>query len=123
MVGGSTAEVNEEDRKAQEQKQWRSWENDIRMAAMQERDFYIERREAKPTQFTCPHCRQANQYEVRWLVREKKGQLPRGAGAEDRQRFAKARSYMVRVDEQLACRNPRCRKRFEVPTHQSVVLL
>ncbi|MFQ5777292.1 MAG: hypothetical protein ACE5IP_04730 [Terriglobia bacterium] len=88
---------------------------------MQERDFYQERRETKPAQFTCPHCRQPGEYQVRWLVREKRKQLPRGAGAEDRERFARARSYMVRLDELLAC--PRCRKRFEVPTHQSVVLL
>lgn len=91
------------------------------MANMQERDFYQERQESKPAQFTCPHCRQSGEYSVRWLVREKKKELPRGASAEDRARFAKARSYMVRVDEQLAC--PRCRKPFEVPTQQSVVLL
>jgi hypothetical protein len=57
------------------------------------------------------------------MVREKRKSLPRNASAEDRQRFAKAQSYMVRMDELLACRNPRCRKRFEIPTHQSVVLL
>lgn len=90
---------------------------------MQERDFYVERQETRAAQFTCPSCREASEYTVRWLVREKRKELPRGAGAEDRQRFAKARSYMVRVDEQLACRNPRCRKRFDIPTQQSVVLL
>lgn len=91
------------------------------MTSVQERDFYQERHESKPAHFTCPHCRQSSEYQVRWLVREKRKQLPRGAGAEDRQRFARARSYMVRMDELLACR--KCRKRFEVPTHQSVVLL
>ena len=90
---------------------------------MQERDFYQERQESKSAQFTCPHCRQANEYQVRWLVREKRKELPRGASADDRERFGRARSYMVRVDEQLACRNLRCRKRFDVPTQQSVVLL
>jgi hypothetical protein len=90
---------------------------------MQERNFYIERQETKPATFTCPTCREANEYPVRWMVREKKKSLPRGANAEDRQRFAKAQSYMVRMDELLGCRNPRCRKRFEIPTHQSVVLL
>ena len=93
------------------------------MVGMQDRQLYVERQESKPAQFTCPHCRQAAEYTVRWLVREKKKQLPRGAGAEERQQFAQARSYMVRVDEQLACRNPRCRRRFDVPTQQSVVLL
>lgn len=91
------------------------------MVAMQDRDFYQERQETKPAQFTCPHCRQVGDYQVRWLLREKRPELPRGASPEDKQRFAKARSYMVRVDEQLAC--TRCRRRFDVPTQQSVVLL
>lgn len=90
---------------------------------MQDRDFYQERQETKPATFTCPHCRQAGDYQVRWLVREKRKELPRGASSEDRARFAKARSYMVRMDEMLACANIRCRKRFEVPTQQSIVLL
>lgn len=90
---------------------------------MQDRDFYTEKQETRPAQFTCPHCRESGEYQVRWLVREKRREAPRGASAEDRQRFAKARSYMVRVDEVLACRNIRCRKRFDVPTQQSVVLL
>lgn len=90
---------------------------------MQERDFYQERRETKPAHFTCPFCREPGEYSVRWVVREKRKQLPRGASTDDRARFARARSYMVRVDEQLACRNPRCRKRFEIPSQQSVVLL
>jgi hypothetical protein len=90
---------------------------------MQERDFYNERQETKSASFVCPHCREVQEYSVRWLVREKKTQLPRGANEDDRQRFVRARSYMVRVDEQLACRNLRCRKRFDIPTQQSVVLL
>jgi len=90
---------------------------------MQEREFYQERQESKTAQYTCPSCREVNEYSVRWMVREKRKDLPRGASAEDRQRFAKARSYMVRVDEMLACRNPRCRKRFDIPSQQSVVLL
>ena len=53
---------------------------------------------------------------------DEKKELPRGAGEEDRKRFATARSYMVRVDELVACRNMRCRKRFEL-TGQSVVLV
>jgi len=39
-----------------------------------------------------------------------------------RARYAQARSYMVRVDDLVACRNIRCRKRFEL-TGQSVVLV
>jgi hypothetical protein len=88
---------------------------------MDERQFYIERQETKNLTLVCPHCRQENTYPIRWMVRTKKKELPRGVGKEDQMRFANARSYMVRVDEMVACRNIRCRKRFEL-TGQSVVL-
>ena len=89
---------------------------------MDERQFYNERPETKNLSLVCPHCRQEGSYPIRWVVRIKKKDLPRGAGEEDRKRFATARSYMVRVDELVACRNLRCRKRFEL-TGQSTVLI
>jgi len=54
-------------------------------------------------------------------VRTKKRQLGGRADERDRARFAKARSYMVRKDDQMACKNMRCRKRFEITSVQSVV--
>ncbi len=89
---------------------------------MEERDFYDEREETKQLPLVCPHCRQENSYPVRWRVRTKRASLPGRASEEDRAKFAKARSYMVRVDDMVACRNLRCRKRFEL-TGQTVVLL
>jgi hypothetical protein len=89
---------------------------------MDERRFYDEKQETKQLPLTCPHCRQENTYPIRWMVRTKKKALPGGASREDRERFAQARSYMVRVDEMVACRNIRCRKRFEL-TGQTVVLV
>jgi hypothetical protein len=47
--------------------------------------------------------------------------MPPGGDADDRAKFAKARTYMVRMDDLVACRNIRCRKRFEL-TGQSVIL-
>ena len=90
---------------------------------MSEKDFYIEKQEEKPTLYSCPHCREEAEYPVRWMRRTKKDKLPPSATEDDKARFAQARSYMVRVDELLACRNIHCRKRFDVPTHQTVVLL
>lgn len=87
---------------------------------MDERNFYTEKPETKNLNLVCPHCRREDTYPIRWMVRTKKNELPRGAGEEDRKRFANARSYMVRVDEMVACR--KCRKRFEL-TGQTVVLL
>ena len=90
---------------------------------MNERDFFNEKQEVKRATFSCPHCRERAEYEVRWLTRTKKSSLPRGANELDRARFQKSRDYMVRIDDMLACRNPRCRKRFDIPTSQSVVFI
>jgi hypothetical protein len=90
---------------------------------MEERDFFDERPEARKHNLTCPHCNTPGEYSIQWLVRRKKPQVPRGADERDRARFAKAQSYMVRRDDQLACTNVRCRKRFEVAGIQTVAFL
>ena len=90
---------------------------------MEERDLYDEKEQKKAHTLTCPHCRQAAEYEVAWLVRTKKKQLPPRADERDKAKFAKAKSYMVRKDDLLACKNIRCRKRFEIAGVQSVAFL
>ncbi len=90
---------------------------------MRESDLFNEKQETKRATFTCPHCRERGEYDVRWLRRTKKAAAPRGMSEQDRARFQKSRDYMVRVDDMLACRNPRCRKRFEIPMSQSVVFI
>ncbi len=88
---------------------------------MEERDFFDERPEKKVATLNCPHCQQTAEYEIGWLVRTKKKQLPGRADERDRARFAKAKSYMLRRDDMMACKNMRCRKRFEISGVQSVV--
>lgn len=90
---------------------------------MDERDFFDERPEKKMASLNCPHCQQSAEYEVSWLVRSKKRQLPPRADERDRARFAKARSYMLRRDDLMVCKNMRCRKRFEISGVQSVVFM
>lgn len=90
---------------------------------MEERDFFDEKPETRVANLTCPHCRQAAEYELGWLVRRKKKSLPPRADDRDRAKFAKAQSYMVRRDDLVACKNVRCRKRFEVTGVQSVAFL
>ena len=90
---------------------------------MNERDFFNETQEVKRANYSCPHCRERADYEVRWLKRTKKRDLPRGAGEQDRIRFQKSRDYLVRVDDMLMCKNSRCRKRFDIPSSQSVVFI
>jgi hypothetical protein len=81
---------------------------------MDERQFYRESETTKATSLNCPFCRTSDSYELRWLVRKKIDRLPPRADERDRARFAKAASYMVLVDDKAVCKNPRCRKRFEV---------
>jgi hypothetical protein len=88
---------------------------------MDEREFFDETQEKKNASLNCPHCQQSAEYEITWLVRTKKKQLPGRADERDRARFAKARSYMLRKDDMLACKNLRCRKRFDISGVQSVV--
>ncbi|HSY12749.1 MAG TPA: hypothetical protein VK976_11200 [Verrucomicrobiae bacterium] len=90
---------------------------------MEERDFYDERQETRKSTLNCPHCHQPNEYDLSWLVRTKRRSLPPRADERDRAKFAKARSYMVRRDDMVACKNIRCRKRFEVSGVQSVAFL
>ena len=90
---------------------------------MDERDSFDENETMKAAVLNCDKCRQSETYEVRWLVRTKKKSLPGRADERDRARFAKAQSYMLRRDDFAQCKNPRCRKRFEISGLQSVVFL
>ena len=90
---------------------------------MDERDFYVEKPETKKATYTCPKCRQSSEFDIRWLRRSKKRDLARGANDYDRAKFAKARDYMVRIDDMLFCPNTGCRNRFEIPNSQTVVFI
>jgi hypothetical protein len=81
---------------------------------MDERAFYKESQTKKPAMLNCPFCRSAETYELRWLVRTKVDRLPGQADERDRAKFKKAQSYMVLLDDKVACKNMRCRKPFDV---------
>ena len=91
--------------------------------SMHERDIFDEKQEIKKASFSCPFCRERNDYDIRWMRRTKKKQPPRNMNEADRARFSKSRDYMVRVDDVLMCKNIRCRKRFEIPSSQTVVFI
>jgi hypothetical protein len=82
--------------------------------SVDERAFYRESRISKPAALNCSFCRTMNDYELRWLVRRKIDRLPHNADERDRAKFAKAASYMVLLDDKVNCKNPRCRRTFEV---------
>jgi hypothetical protein len=90
---------------------------------MNERDIFYEKQEIKKQNFACPFCGQRDDFDVRWLKRTKKKQAPRNLSEDDRRRAAKSQDYMIRVDDQLSCKNMRCRKRFEIPNSQTVVFI
>lgn len=90
---------------------------------MNEKDIFDERQEVKIANFSCPHCRERNDYEVRWLKRTKKRNTPRPRDERDRAQIEKSRDYMVRIDDVLMCKNMRCRRRFDIPSSQTVVFI
>jgi hypothetical protein len=81
---------------------------------MDERKFYNESNATKPVSLRCPFCQTTDSYELRWLVRRKKSAIPPGADERDRKIFQKTQSYMVLLDDKVACKNLRCRKRFDI---------
>jgi hypothetical protein len=89
---------------------------------MQERDYFNEKTEARTQTLACPSCKQAAEYQVRWIVRTRKPSLPGRANEDDRARFKAAKDYMVRADDAVRCSNARCGRRIEITT-MSVVLL
>jgi hypothetical protein len=90
---------------------------------MRESDIFDERQETKKAYFSCPFCRENNEYDVRWMKRTKRKQPPRGMNERDRAQYEKSRDYMVRVDDVLMCKNNRCRRRFDIPSSQTVVFI
>jgi len=79
-----------------------------------ERSFYRESQVTKPAVLNCSFCRTSETYDLRWLVRRKLDRLPKNADERDRAKFSKAASYMVLLDDKVGCKNPRCRRTFEV---------
>ena len=90
---------------------------------MDERAYYSESPTSKPASLNCPFCRTVNDYELKWLLRKKKDRLPPGGDERDRAKFAKAQSYMLLLDDKADCKNPRCRRKFEVSGVKTVAFL
>ena len=55
------------------------------------------------------------------MRRTKKDRLPPGADARDRALYAKLKDYLIRMDDDVVCKT--CQKRFEIPSHQSMVFV
>jgi len=90
---------------------------------MDERAYFNESQTTKPAQLNCPFCRTSDSYEIHWLVRKKKDRLPGGGDERDRAKFAKAQSYMLLLDDKAACKNMRCRKRFDISGIKTIAFL
>lgn len=90
---------------------------------MHERDIFDEKQETKKANFSCPHCRERGDYDVRWMTRRKKRNEPRNMNPQDKAQYQKSKDYMVRIDDVLMCMNMRCRKRFDIPSSQTVVFI
>ena len=90
---------------------------------MDERQFYTEQQTTKTASLNCPYCRTVETYDLHWMLRRKKDRVPPGADERDRARFAKSQSYMVLLDDKVACKNLRCRKRFDISGVKTMAFL
>jgi hypothetical protein len=89
--------------------------------SLDERAFFTDKPETRPSKLTCPRCRRTNEYSVRYVRRMKKDRVPQGAGDQDRARFAKLRDHLLRLDEDVTCKT--CGKKFDIPSQHSLVFL
>jgi hypothetical protein len=90
---------------------------------MDERAFYSESQATKPASLNCPYCHSVENYDLHWAVRTKKDRLPGGGDERDRAKFQKAQSYMVLMDDKVACKNLRCRRRFDISGVKTMAFL
>ena len=90
---------------------------------MDERAYFVEWQTSKTASLQCPYCRTTESYELRWMLRKKKDRLPPGADERDRARFQKSQSYMVLLEDKVACKNLRCRKRFDISGVKTMAFL
>ena len=51
----------------------------------------------------------------------KKNRLPPNADGRDRSLYSKLLDYLIRLDDDVTCKT--CGKRFEIPSHQSMVFV
>ena len=89
--------------------------------ALDERAFFTDKPETRQGRFSCPKCRRAHDYSIRWVRRIKKDRPPSGADEVDRAKFAKLRDYLLRLDDEVVCKT--CGKKFEIPSQQSMVFV
>ena len=88
---------------------------------LNERDCFTEKTEMRPMPLACPQCRHRDTYQVKWSRRTKKDRMPGSGDARDRAIFSKLRDHLFRLDDFINC--SRCRRRFEIPSHRSIIFL
>jgi DNA-directed RNA polymerase subunit RPC12/RpoP len=88
---------------------------------LDERNLFTEKFESRTGRYTCPRCRRTGEYAIRWVRRSKKDRLPPGADDADKAKFAKLRDYLLRLDDEVACKT--CGKKFEIPSHSALIFL
>jgi uncharacterized protein YbaR (Trm112 family) len=85
---------------------------------LHERDYFTQKTETKPMSLACPQCRHRDDYPIKWVRYTKKDKLPGGG---ERGLYDKLRDYLYRMDDMVNC--SKCRRRFEIPSHQTTVFL
>ena len=89
--------------------------------ALDEHALFTKKPETRSARYQCPRCRRTGEYRIRWVRHAKKDRPPAGADRADRDKFAKLRDYLLRVDDDVTCKT--CGKRFEIPSQHSLLFV
>ena len=89
--------------------------------ALDERAFFTDKPETRQGRYSCPKCRRAGDYSIRWVRRTKKDRLPPGGDDGDRAKFSKLKDYLLRLDDEVTCKT--CGRKFEIPSQHSLMFV
>ncbi len=88
---------------------------------LDEQALFTKKPETRPGTYQCPRCRRTGDYRIRWVRHSKRDRPPKGVDAADRAKFEKLRDYLLRLDDDVTCKE--CGKRFEIPSQHSLVFV
>lgn len=89
--------------------------------ALDEQTLFDKKPETRQTQYQCPRCRRTGKYNIRWMRHSKKRRLPGRVNDADRAKFEKLRSYLLRLDDDVTCKE--CGKKFDIPSQHSLLFV
>ena len=89
--------------------------------AFDERDLFNEKPETRTGRLPAPSAGGPATTRSDGSAARRRTGLPPGADEVDREKFAKLRDYLLRLDDEVTCKA--CGKRFEIPSQHSLMFV